>query len=106
MHWGFADIDPNGWKPVINEGKDQWEDFKKLENMKRIISLGGWAYSTEPATYNIIRKAIIENREEFATNLAKFVNDEGIDGVDIDWEYPDVSPPRPFCFPIVVAAPQ
>ncbi|KHO00990.1 glycoside hydrolase family 18 protein [Metarhizium album ARSEF 1941] len=88
IHWGFADIDPVTWKPVINEGKDQWEDFKKLPNIKRILSLGGWAYSTEPATYNIIRRAIIDNRATFANNLAQFVQDEGIDGIDIDWEYP------------------
>jgi hypothetical protein len=88
MHWAFADIDPNTWKPVINDSAKQWEDFKKLPNMKRIVSLGGWAYSTEPATYNIIRQAIINNRDTFAANLAKFVQDEKIDGIDIDWEYP------------------
>ncbi|KAJ6438065.1 Kinesin light chain 1 [Purpureocillium lavendulum] len=73
---------------MINDTKKQWEEFKKLPNMKRILSFGGWAYSTEPATYNIIRSAILENRDVFATNVAQFVNDEGIDGVDIDWEYP------------------
>ncbi|OAA42196.1 glycoside hydrolase family 18 protein [Metarhizium rileyi] len=88
IHWAFADIDPVTWKPVINEGKDQWEDFKRLPKVKRILSLGGWAYSTEAATYNIIRNAIINHGQEFARNLARFVRDEGIDGVDIDWEYP------------------
>ncbi|KAI8262413.1 hypothetical protein K4K56_005864 [Colletotrichum sp. SAR 10_98] len=87
MHWGFAEIDPNTWKPVITDPHGQWEAFKKLE-LKRIVSFGGWAYSTEPATYNIIRRAIIDNRETFATNLAQFAKDEGIDGIDIDWEYP------------------
>jgi GH18 family chitinase len=88
MHWAFADIDPKTWKPIINDKAKQWDDFKKLQNMKRIVSLGGWAYSTEPATYNIIRQAIINNRDVFAANLAQFVKDEGIDGIDIDWEYP------------------
>ncbi|KAK2036421.1 glycoside hydrolase family 18 protein [Colletotrichum somersetense] len=87
MHWGFAEIDPNTWKPVITDPHGQWEAFKKLE-LKRIVSFGGWAYSTEPATYNIIRRAIIDNRETFTNNLAQFVKDEGIDGIDIDWEYP------------------
>lgn len=59
--------------------------------MKRIVAFGGWAYSTEPATYNIIRQAILTNGEAFATNIAKLINDEGLDGVDIDWEYPGVS---------------
>lgn len=91
IYWAFADIDPVTWKPVLNDTHNQWQDFKKLENVKRVVSFGGWAYSTEPATYNILRMAIINNRETFATNIAKFIADEGIDGVDIDWEYPGVS---------------
>lgn len=91
LHWGFGAIDPATWKPIITEGRDQWEDFKKLADVKRIVSFGGWAYSTEAATYNIIRQAIIDHPETFAANLAQFVEDEGIDGVDIDWEYPGVS---------------
>jgi GH18 family chitinase len=88
IHWSFVDIDPNTWKPVLNDPHKQWSGFKSLKNIKRVVSFGGWAYSTEPATYNIIRQAIINNRETFATNLAKFADDEGIDGIDIDWEYP------------------
>jgi GH18 family chitinase len=96
MHWGFIEIDSKTFKPVIVDKYKQWDDFKKLKNMKRIISFGGWAYSTEAATYNIIRSAIIQNRETFATNIAQFLNDEGLDGVDIDWEYPGVSDICPF----------
>ncbi|KAJ9421240.1 hypothetical protein FOXG_17685 [Fusarium oxysporum f. sp. lycopersici 4287] len=87
IHWAFLSIDPLSWRPYIGEGKSQWNAFKKLK-AKRIVSLGGWADSTEPGKYNIIREAIITNREKFATNLAQFAKDEGIDGVDIDWEYP------------------
>lgn len=90
MHWAFADIDPKTWKPILKDPKQQWADFKALSNVKRILSFGGWAYSTEPATFNIIRSAIINNRKAFASNLAQFVKDEGIDGIDIDWEYPGV----------------
>ncbi|EKJ70067.1 hypothetical protein FPSE_09760 [Fusarium pseudograminearum CS3096] len=70
IHWAFASIDSQTWKPIIKEGKDQWAD------------------STAPDKYSIIRNAIITNRETFATNLVKFAKDEGLDGVDIDWEYP------------------
>jgi len=76
---------------VIKDAQNQWADFKALPDVKRIVSFGGWAYSTEAATYNIIRQAIINNRDAFASNLAQFIKDEGIDGVDIDWEYPGVS---------------
>ncbi|KAK4072464.1 CAZyme family GH18 and CBM24 [Trichoderma harzianum] len=88
IHWGFATIDSSTWKLKINDTKGQWADFKKLPNVKKIVSIGGWAYSTEAATYNIIRQAIITNKNAFTTNLAQFVKDEGIDGIDIDWEYP------------------
>ncbi|KAG8626437.1 hypothetical protein KVT40_005382 [Elsinoe batatas] len=88
MHWGFAEIDPNTWKPVIKDPHKQWDDFKRLPKMKRVVSFGGWAYSTEPATYKIMRSAIIDNYLLFAKNLAQFAADEGIDGIDIDWEYP------------------
>lgn len=91
IHWAFAEIDPTSWKLVIKDKANQWGDFKKLANIKRIVSIGGWAYSTEEATYNILRSAIISNRNTFAANLAQFVKDEGIDGIDIDWEYPGVS---------------
>ncbi|KAF2132617.1 carbohydrate-binding module family 24 protein [Dothidotthia symphoricarpi CBS 119687] len=88
IHWGFLEIDSKTFKPVVVDKHKQWADFKKLKDVKRIVSFGGWAYSTEAATYNIIRSAIINNRETFATNIAQFLNDEGLDGVDIDWEYP------------------
>ncbi|CAG8961706.1 hypothetical protein HYFRA_00006246 [Hymenoscyphus fraxineus] len=89
IHWAFAEINSSSWKPVIKESKDgQWKEFKELKNVKRIVSFGGWAASTEAATYNIIRSAIITNRNLFASNLATFANEEGIDGIDIDWEYP------------------
>ncbi len=99
IHWGFAEIDPTNWKVVIKDPHRQWEDFKGLRGVKRIVAFGGWAYSTEAATYNIIRRAIIDNRATFATNIAQFLKDEGLDGVDIDWEYPGVGPPLPFGAP-------
>lgn len=47
--------------------------------------------STSPATYTIFRDAVKpDNRQTFVRNLANFVNDWRLDGVDIDWEYPGV----------------
>ncbi|KAF2421787.1 glycoside hydrolase family 18 protein [Tothia fuscella] len=88
IHWGFAGINPNTYGVIINDTHQQWSDFKSLPDVKRILSFGGWAYSTEPATFNIIRQAIIRNGDTFVKNLAQFVKDEGIDGIDMDWEYP------------------
>lgn len=91
IHWAFGDIDKSSWKIVVNDTHKQWDDFKKLP-LKRIMSIGGWSYSTEAPNAFTLRSAIIDNRETFATNVAEFVKNEGIDGIDIDWEYPGVSP--------------
>jgi GH18 family chitinase len=46
--------------------------------------------STDPSTYSIFRNGVSNaNRQIFANNLAAFVNQWGLDGIDIDWEYPD-----------------
>ncbi|KFY08962.1 hypothetical protein V492_05773 [Pseudogymnoascus sp. VKM F-4246] len=84
IHWGFLEIDPVTFKPVIVDKNNQWGQFKNLTNVKRIASFGGWAYSTEPATYNILRSAIIDNADTFTTNLVQFVEDEGIDDILVD----------------------
>lgn len=56
----------------------------------RILTIRGWAFSTDVGTYNIFRNVTDANRVAMATNIANFVNDYGLDGVDIDWEYPGV----------------
>jgi GH18 family chitinase len=66
-----------------------------LKGPKRIISFGGWDFSTGPDTYTIFRDGVnVVNRNKLATNIANFVNQHNLDGVDIDWEYPGVSIPR------------
>ncbi|KAM7196728.1 putative glycoside hydrolase family 18 protein [Naviculisporaceae sp. PSN 640] len=88
IHWAFANINPKDWTVSINDTFKQWDKFKQLD-MHKVISFGGWGYSTEPATYDILRQAMSPvNREKFATNVAKFVEDNGLEGVDFDWEYP------------------
>ncbi|KAL8301705.1 hypothetical protein RB593_000487 [Gaeumannomyces tritici] len=88
IHWTFAEINIDDYTVKIVDPYHQWESFKKgLGRAKRIISFGGWGYSNNPGTYNILREAM-QNRNVFATNVAKFLNDEGLDGVDSDWEYP------------------
>ncbi|GIZ37972.1 hypothetical protein CKM354_000139900 [Cercospora kikuchii] len=88
MHWAFAEIDPNTWDVIINDPGDQWKDFKSKYYVKRVVSFGGWAYSTAPETYDIIRQAILVHYEDFTDNIARFLKDHNLDGVDIDWEYP------------------
>ncbi|MEM0966923.1 MAG: glycoside hydrolase family 18 protein [Verrucomicrobiota bacterium] len=51
---------------------------------KRMVSLGGWGLSeafTEIASTD-------QNRREFSSVVTRFIDRHGLDGVDIDWEYP------------------
>jgi len=69
----------------------EFEQFKGLQGVKKILSFGGWTFSTDPATYQIFRDGTNPtNREALAQNIADFINANGLDGVDIDWEYPGV----------------
>ncbi|KAI9700939.1 MAG: hypothetical protein M1820_006584 [Bogoriella megaspora] len=87
-HWGFATIS-DGFGISINDSYKQWDAFKGLETVKKIVSFGGWGYSTDPATYNVLREAMNpSNAANFATNIVNFLNDNSLDGVDFDWEYP------------------
>ncbi|TWU70441.1 hypothetical protein ED733_000323 [Metarhizium rileyi] len=67
----------------------EFENFKRIGGAKRILSFGGWDFSTRPETYTIFRQGVKDaNRLTLATNIANFVKEHGLDGVDIDWEYP------------------
>ncbi|RDW93972.1 uncharacterized protein DSM5745_01294 [Aspergillus mulundensis] len=56
---------------------------------KKILSFGGWAESTDAATFQRYKDVVKpENRETFANNVVDFVKKHNLDGIDFDWEYP------------------
>ena len=89
MHFSFGTITPD-FQINVDSIKDQFAKLKAWNTpIKKILSFGGWAFSTEPATINVFRAGVLpENREKLASNVAKFITDNGLDGVDFDWEYP------------------
>ena len=96
IHFAFANVTAGDWKVEITDPhvKEQFELFKDMKDIKKIISFGGWDFSTMPGTYSILREAVKPfNRETFKNNLIAFMNEHNLDGMDLDWEYPGVSDP-------------
>jgi GH18 family chitinase len=93
LHFAFATLDANNYS--INTGNAlsayEFDNFRRLSGPLRILSFGGWGFSTAPSTYNIFREGVTAaNRMAMATSIANFIHDNDLDGVDIDWEYPGV----------------
>ncbi|KAF6783597.1 chitinase, partial [Colletotrichum sojae] len=90
IHFAFGMIDENF--EVYQEdvfAEFQFQQFKKLRGPKRIISFGGRVFSAEKPFYHIFRNGVkAGNRDKLANNLVKYVVDNNLDGLDIDWEYP------------------
>lgn len=58
------------------------------QHVKVLISVGGWGWDAEFETLAADR----ESRTRFVDNLVRFVDDYNLDGIDMDWEYPDPGP--------------
>lgn len=89
LHFGFATLSDIFSIVIDDSSVAQWDSFLTLQGPTLVLSMGGWAFSTDPSTYSIFREAVKEpNRQIFANSIAGFVHSSGIGGVDLDWEYP------------------
>ncbi len=106
INFAFANLAEDGTVIVGDEAADITMDFgnelggkaedafghfgqfrqmkEKYPHIKVLISIGGWSWSTNFSDV----AADPQKRDKFASSAAEFVSTYGLDGVDIDWEYP------------------
>lgn len=91
INYAFVDI-KNGQAWLTNEKTDT-VNFRLLNTLKQrnpglkiMISIGGWAWSENFSDAVLTEEA----RRLFAHTSVDIVRKHGLDGVDIDWEYPGV----------------
>ncbi|PNY28158.1 Class V chitinase Chi100 [Tolypocladium capitatum] len=90
IHFSFATLNAD-FSINTNTISSQLPLLQGMAGIKRIISIGGWSFSTDPGTYAIFRNAVSSeaNRAKLISNVVDFLNTHNLDGVDWDWEYPD-----------------
>ena len=97
LNYAFATVNPTTFEVELSSAQDDTM-LKRLVNLKKadpnlqvFIALGGWTFN-DPGptrtTFSDIARSIPATTK-FALSLARFITTYGLDGVDIDWEYPE-----------------
>jgi chitinase len=91
-HINYSFLTPKAdgtFNPIINGWKlKQIVKDAHAHNVRVSISVGGWGWDAQFEEL----AATPETRSAFVQNLKAFVEEYGLDGADIDWEYPDPGP--------------
>ncbi|CAK7212940.1 hypothetical protein SCUCBS95973_001630 [Sporothrix curviconia] len=92
VHFAFATLSADYTNVSVGSTASayQFDSFVRLGSaVHRVLTFGGWTFSTDPSTYSIFREGVTAaNREAMATAMANYILEYDLDGVDIDWEYP------------------
>ncbi|KAI9375022.1 hypothetical protein BJX61DRAFT_550311 [Aspergillus egyptiacus] len=90
IHFAFGEFTSDLQVIIKEDHQEQWDAFIRADrDYRKILSFGGWEFSNAPGTSGLFRLAVSPgNRETFAENVVQFALDNGLDGLDFDWEYP------------------
>ena len=92
INYAFANIGPDyrismGYPDKDPSNFEMFNELKKINpELKVLISVGGWNWSGRFSDM----AATEENRLKFADSCVEFIAKYGLDGIDLDWEYPVV----------------
>lgn len=69
QHFAFGNI-TSDYDVDVSGLQDAYDDFKGLKDVNRILSFGGWSFSTDADTAPIFREGVTtEQRQTFAKNV-------------------------------------
>lgn len=90
INYSFLIPEADGrFTPLINSWKlNNIVSAAHEADVQVLISVGGWGWDAQFETI----AADPALRAEFVRNLTTFVDEYNLDGVDMDWEYPDPGP--------------
>lgn len=90
LNYAFVNVKDNrAWLTNIKTDTTNFKNLLKLKkvnpDLKILISIGGWAWSKN------FSDAVLTDtsRNAFAASAVEIARKYNLDGVDIDWEYPD-----------------
>jgi len=90
INYAFADIKEG---EIIQGFKFDEENFKILNQtkeknpkLKLLISVGGWTWSGQFSDMVLSEKS----RKKFIDSSIRFIERHNLDGIDLDWEYPNL----------------
>lgn len=89
INYAFVNVQNNrAWLTNLKTDSTNFRNLNKLKlknpGLKILISIGGWLWSGN------FSDAVLSDtsRRAFAASAVQIIRDYGLDGVDIDWEYP------------------
>nr|WOF72299.1 chitin-binding protein [Saccharomycopsis crataegensis] len=88
LHYSFMNISSDF---SINIPDDFSNNNFFNNNMEKVVTFGGWDFSTDSDTYSIFRSLAEANngtKTIFAYAVANMIEKYNIKGIDFDWEYP------------------
>ncbi|RDA93102.1 putative chitinase [Ophiocordyceps camponoti-saundersi (nom. inval.)] len=81
----WADLGPVNGREVHGCVEQMYALKKNNRKLKTILSIGGWTASKDGKFDPVLTP---EGRKQFAKSAVELMSDWGMDGLDIDWEYP------------------
>jgi len=90
INYSFLIPNSNGTLKNLEGGQQRLIDLVERahnSDVKVLIAVGGWNNGDDSAFRDLSSNNTTRNA--FVSNIINFVNQYNLDGVDIDWEYPD-----------------